>query len=157
MRAGLIATFVSQASICPEIPRMLVGIAKQHHTWGVIEASQAFTLHLLQESQIDLVWHFGLSSGHAGDKFSGLGEIDGSVAVLECIVETSLDTGDRTVYIAEVVDARIERSGVPLTVKRLISLAPPERIQALRDGLARDALVDASAIQKWRQARTSAP
>src|SRR5262245_59428488 len=52
-RAGLIATFGSNASIVPESPRMLIGIAKQHHTWSVIEASRAFTLHLLDETQIE--------------------------------------------------------------------------------------------------------
>ena len=38
-RGGLIATFVSNASIVPEMPRVVVGIAKQHHSWRVIEAS----------------------------------------------------------------------------------------------------------------------
>ena len=62
-RAGLIATFVSNASIVPELPRMVIGIAKQHHTWSVIEKSRAFKLHLLDESQIELVWRFGLQVG----------------------------------------------------------------------------------------------
>jgi hypothetical protein len=30
-RGGLIATFVSQASIVPDLPRVLVGLAKQHY------------------------------------------------------------------------------------------------------------------------------
>ncbi len=98
-RGGLIATFVSQASIVPELPRMLVGIAKQHHTCGLIEASRAFTLHLLDESHLDWVWRFGLQSGHAVEKFTGLPELD-AVAWLACRVETSLDTGDRTLYLA---------------------------------------------------------
>src|SRR5437763_15073353 len=97
-RGGLIATFVSQASIVPEAPRMLVGIAKQHHTWGLIEASLAFTLHLLDESHLDWVWRFGLQSGH--DKFIDMPELN-AVAWLKCRVETALDTGDRTIYLAE--------------------------------------------------------
>src|SRR5262249_46412561 len=38
-RGGLVATMVSQASLSPETPRVLVGVAKQHHTWGLVEAS----------------------------------------------------------------------------------------------------------------------
>jgi flavin reductase (DIM6/NTAB) family NADH-FMN oxidoreductase RutF len=151
-RGGLIATFVSQASIVPELPRMLVGIAKQHHTWGLIEASQTFTLHLLDESHLDWVWHFGLQSGHAVEKFAGLAELN-AVAWLACRVETSLDTGDRTLYLAEILDARLEKSTTPLTMRRLLQLAPPERMRELRAGLERDAAVDAAAIRAWR-ART---
>src|SRR6185295_15020482 len=75
-RGGLIATFVSNASIVPEAPRMIVGIAKQHHTHGLIEASGAFTLHLLDESHIELVWRFGLKTGRDADKFADLPPID---------------------------------------------------------------------------------
>src|SRR4051794_28161309 len=59
-RGGLIATFVSQASIVPEMPRMIVGLAQQHHTRELVEASGAFALHLLGEDQVEWVWRFGL-------------------------------------------------------------------------------------------------
>src|SRR5438105_2344098 len=118
-RGGLIATFVSQASIVPELPRMLVGIAKQHHTHGLIEASRAFTLHLLDESHLEWVWRFGLQTGHAGDKFAELPEL-APVAWLKCRVETSMDSGDRTIYLAEVQDGKLERPTPPLTMKRLL-------------------------------------
>src|SRR6516225_194631 len=71
-RGGLIATFVSQASIVPDLPRVVVGIAKQHHTWGLIEASGAFALHLLSADELDWVWRFGLQSGRDSDKLDGL-------------------------------------------------------------------------------------
>src|SRR5262245_35301743 len=70
-KGGLIATFVSQASLTPELPRMLVGIARQHHTWGLIEASGAFALHLLGQDNFDWVARFGLRSGRDVDKFDG--------------------------------------------------------------------------------------
>jgi len=71
-RGGLIATFVSEASIVSDLPRVLVGLAKQHHTRGLIELSRAFALHLLSEDNLDLVWRFGLQSGRTIDKFAGL-------------------------------------------------------------------------------------
>jgi len=148
-RGGLIATFACHASIVPELPRMVVGIAKQHHTWGLIEASRAFRVHLLDEAQIDLVWRFGLQSGHSVDKFAGLAAIE-PIAWMNCRVETSMDTGDRTVYLAEVIDSRLEKQTSPLTMKRLLELAPPERLHELRAGLERDASVDSAAIHYFR-------
>ena len=149
-RGGLIATFVNQASIVPEAPRMLVGIARQHHTWRLIESSWTFTLHLLDESHLDWVWRFGLGSGHDADKFAGMPKLD-PVAWLTCRVETSINTGDRTIYLAEVQDSRLEKQTPPLTLKRLLQLAPADRLQELREGMARDAIVDAAAIQAWRE------
>src|SRR5688572_9788902 len=66
-RGGLIATFVCHASLPPELPRVLVAIAKHHFTWKLIESSKAFALHLLTEQHIDLVWRFGLQSGRDAD------------------------------------------------------------------------------------------
>jgi flavin reductase (DIM6/NTAB) family NADH-FMN oxidoreductase RutF len=159
-RGGLIATFVSQASLVPELPRVLVGLAKQHHTWGLVEGSGAFALHLVDEPHLDWVWRFGLHSGRDGDKLEGLATqpgatrsplLTGAPGWLDCRVEARLDTGDRTVYLAEVVDARLSRPGAPLTVKRLLQLAPPEYLRELKEQLARDSAVDAAAIRAWRQ------
>ena len=72
-RGGLIATFVNQASIVPESPRMIVGLAQQHYTWSLIEASGGFALHLLSVAQLDWVWRFGLQSGRDCDKLDGSG------------------------------------------------------------------------------------
>ena len=54
-RGGLIATSVSQASIVPELPRLVVGVARQHHTWQLIEQAEAFVLHLLADEDLPLV------------------------------------------------------------------------------------------------------
>jgi len=89
------------------------------------------------------------------DKFAGLDAID-AVAWLDCKVETALDIGDRTVYVAEVVDARLDKTTTPLTMKRLLELAPPERLREMRAGLERDAVVDGAAIRAWREGRETA-
>jgi hypothetical protein len=65
--------------------------------------------------------------------------------------EARLDTGDRTVYVAEVLDGALPRPGTPLTLKRMLELAPAEQKTALRKGLEEDAARDAFAIQEWRQ------
>ena len=38
-RGGLIATFVNQASIVPDVPRVVIGLARHHHTWTIVEES----------------------------------------------------------------------------------------------------------------------
>src|SRR5262249_8765840 len=71
-RGGLIATFVTQASLPANWPRLLVGLSRQHHTWGLVEATGFFAAHLLAEDQLDWVWRFGLQSGRTVDKFADL-------------------------------------------------------------------------------------
>lgn len=159
-RGGLIATFVSQASIVPAMPRVVVGLARQHHTWGLIEASGAFVLHLLDEAQLDWVWRFGLRSGRDGDKLEGLATRPAASGApllteapgwLDCRVEGRLDTGDRTVYLAEVLDAQAPGSASLLTVSRLRQLIPEDRLRELEEQMRRDAAIDARAIAAWRQ------
>ena len=158
-RGGLIATFVSQASIVPDMPRMLLGVAKEHYTWKLIEASGAFALHLLGEEQIDLVWRFGLESGHDVDKLADLNWqpgptgsplLENAIGCLDCRVETKLDIGDRTLYLAEVVQGQVGQFGPPLTQKRLVQLAPADRLNDLKRRLQHDSVRDTSAILEWR-------
>ena len=133
---GLIATTVAQASIVSEMPRQLVTIDKQHYTHGLIEASGALAMHLIDETQLDLVWRFGLQSGRDVDKFAELPFCIGvtgspllrdALAWFDCRVEAHMDTGDRTVYLAAVVDGRLEREVQPLTNRRLFELATPDK------------------------------
>jgi flavin reductase (DIM6/NTAB) family NADH-FMN oxidoreductase RutF len=161
-RGGLIATFVNPATIVPELPRLLVGLAKQHYTWEMVEASNAFALHLLGEEHLDWVWRFGLESGRDRDKFAGLSLrsgptgsplLDGAIGWLDCRVEARLDGGDRTVYLAEVVEGGVTHFAPPLTSSRLLELAPPERLTQMKRQLHRDSQTDAEAIRAWRRTR----
>ena len=165
-RGGLIATCVSQASIVPGLPRVLVGLVKQHHTWELVEAGGAFALHLLGEEHLDWVWRFGLRSGRDGDKLADLSAragptgsplLEGALAWLDCRVEARLDAGDRTVYLAEVVAAELSRPGPPLTLRRLLPLAPPEKLHELKEQMTREAAADARAILGWRSGSARRP
>jgi flavin reductase (DIM6/NTAB) family NADH-FMN oxidoreductase RutF len=158
-QGGLIATFVNSASIVPELPRVLVGVARQHYTWELIEASGAFALHLLAEEHLPWVWRFGMRSGRDGDKLAGLATRSGesgapllteALAWLDCRVEARMSTGDRTVYLAEVLDGHQPGSQPVLTVRRMLQVASPDKLQELKTQLAADAAVDAAAIREWR-------
>jgi flavin reductase (DIM6/NTAB) family NADH-FMN oxidoreductase RutF len=159
-RSGLIATYICNASLVPDLPRVLVGLAKQHHTRGLIEASDAFALHLLGEEHVGWVWRFGLCSGRDRDKFQGLATDTGATGSpllaealgwLDCRVEARLDTGDRTVYLGQVVQAELRRAAPPLTLKRLFQLAPPDKLEQEQELRRRDAAIDGAAIRAWRQ------
>jgi flavin reductase (DIM6/NTAB) family NADH-FMN oxidoreductase RutF len=157
---GLVATFVSQASIVPELPRVLVGLARDHFTRELVETSGAFALHLIAEEHVDWVWRFGLRSGRDADKLQGLAGrtyttgspiLSDAPGWLDCRVEARLDTGDRTVYLGEVVEARSTSELLPLTMKRLLQMAPADKRAEMKQQLADDCLVDSAAIRAWRQ------
>lgn len=163
-RGGCIATFVARASIVPELPRMIAGVARQHHTWRMIEASGRFAVHLLPAEGLDLVWRFGLASGRDTDKYAGLPDkrtplgspfIDRALAWLDCRVETSMSTGDRSIYLAAVTGGGVidEAAGPPLTAGQLMARAPADKRAELDRLYARDGRIDADAIKLWRQQR----
>jgi flavin reductase (DIM6/NTAB) family NADH-FMN oxidoreductase RutF len=159
-RGGLIATFVSQASIVPELPRVLIGVARQHYTCQLIEQSGAFAMHLLAQDQLPWVWCFGLRSGRDGDKLEGLASRAGktgspvlteALAWLEGRAEERFQTGDRTVFLAEVVDGKRQSQAPPLTFRRLLQLAPADKLQQMKEQMTQDQAIDAAAIRAWRQ------
>lgn len=164
-RNGLICTFVSKASIVPELPRMAVGLAKQHHTCELVQRSGRMCLHLLWPDQLDLVWRFALASGRDTDKFAGLDTagsplgnplLPTALAWLDCRVETTLDMGDRTLFVAAVEHAASNGHSVPLSVNRLYYEAPDEQRERLIRMYRNDGQVDARAIRAWRARRDEA-
>nr|WP_207280596.1 flavin reductase family protein [Thiocystis violacea] len=161
-RGSLIATSVVRASIVAERPRMLIAIARQHHTWGLIESSGRFALHLLPADDLEAVWRFGLATGHRTDKFAGLAIREtpdgqplypGAASWMDCRVEWGMDTGDRSVYLAEIVGGGLMLETPVLTVAALLREAPPDRKAELDRLYARDREIDAAAILAWRRER----
>jgi flavin reductase (DIM6/NTAB) family NADH-FMN oxidoreductase RutF len=159
-RSGMIATFVSPASIVPELPRVIVSLAHTHYTTELVETSGAFALHLLPEDQIELVWQFGLDSGRDRDKLAGVEATVGAtgspllgcaIGWLDCRVETRLSTGDRILYLAEVVEGRVSNFAPPLTARRLMERAPSPRLTEMQRQRHQDSLQDAEAILAWRR------
>lgn len=165
-RGGLIATFVGPASIVPDLPRVVLGLACQHYTWELVEASGAFALHLLGEDNLPWVWHFGLRSGRTFDKLEGLDVragatgsplVAGALGWLDCRVEARLDSGDRILYLAEVVASESAGNAPPLTLQQVLERAPADKRSELGQLRARDSAVDAAAIRAWRRQRLANP
>ncbi|QEH38065.1 High molecular weight rubredoxin [Aquisphaera giovannonii] len=159
-RGGCVATFVLGPSLVPELPRACVALARQHHTHDLVESSGAFALHLLGERHLDWVWRFGIGSGRDGDKLGGLDVsaaatgspiLKEALAWMDCRVEARCGIGDRTIYVAEVVDASKPNAEPPLTVTGMVRLAPQDRLEQLERLLRRDRAIDAAAILEWRR------
>ncbi len=159
-RSGLIATFVGPASIVPDEPRMVVGLAKQHQTTELVETGGAFGLHLLGAQHLDWVWRFGLASGRDGDKFVGLEVhtaetgsplLASALGWLDCRVEAGMDSGDRTIYLGAVVQSTVAQFAPPLTLRQAMQMAPPDKLAEMNRQRHQDSLVDAEAIRGWRR------
>ena len=160
--SGLVATNVSSASLVPALPRMTVGLANHHYTRELIEQSNAFCMHLIDESHLDWVWNFGINSGRTTEKLRGFDTrtsatgspiLNGAQSWLDCRVEVRMDTGDRTVYLVEVLDGGGHQTSKPLTFKRLLELAPADKLQQLKAAVETDIEVDREAILAWRHDR----
>ncbi|QDU39136.1 High molecular weight rubredoxin [Maioricimonas rarisocia] len=161
-RGGLICTSVMNASIVPDMPRIVVGLARQHRTWQLVDASGRFVLHLLRADQIELVRRFGMQSQRDVDKFAEL-EVGRSpegcpvlrdvAGWLECRVESGLDAGDRTHFLAEVTNGSPPAADIALLrMQGLLTTAPDEMRAELKRQLERDGAIDRQAISAWRAA-----
>jgi flavin reductase (DIM6/NTAB) family NADH-FMN oxidoreductase RutF len=76
-----------------------------------------------------------------------------ALAWFDCRVEERMDTGDRTGYLAAVVDGRLERPTPPLTNRRFFELATPDKQKIMQEQYEHDARGDAEAIRRWRAER----
>ncbi len=111
-RGGLLATWVSAASIDPQRPILLAGIGPNHYTAELVHSNRAFAAHLLRPDQIELAWNFASGSGRDRDKFAGLAArtsdtasplLTDCLASFDCRVIHHNNTGDRLFFWADVV------------------------------------------------------
>lgn len=158
-RGGLLATWVSPASIDRQRPVVLIGIAPNHFTASLIEASGAFAVHLLRKEQLGTALNFALHSGRDFDKFTSCSAEPGvagspiltdCLASLECRVAWQLRTGDRNYYWGDVLASASHAGGPPMTDQDLIrGVSDEQRRQLIAD---RDADVELQRplLEAWR-------
>jgi len=113
---GMTAAWVSQVSLNPLM--LMVSIAPARHTHNLIKESGYFAINTMSEDQKDLTRHFGFKSGRKVDKFEGLSYFDASngspvlkeaLAFFECRLVDTFKAGDHTLFIGEVVTAKLLR------------------------------------------------
>ena len=156
-RGGLVATWVSSASIDRERPVLLAGLAPNHFTAELVDHSQVVGLHLLRPDQMHLALNFALGSGRARDKFAGVdvrvGQtcaplLNDCAAWFEGRVFARLATGDRTFYWLDVVAAgRQEKATIAREHDLFAAATAEQKAQLIAD---RDA--DVALQRPWHDA-----
>ena len=119
--AGCLVGFVTQTSIHPQ--RMLVGISRRNHTFGVACAADALAVHFPGADRMDLAELFGGETGDEIDKFArcewregpeGLPILAGCPSWAVGTIAERVDIGDHVGFVLDVVAAAHGRSGPQL-------------------------------------------
>jgi flavin reductase (DIM6/NTAB) family NADH-FMN oxidoreductase RutF len=161
-RGGLVATWVSQASIDIEHPMIAAGLAPNHYTSELVDAGKVFAAHLITAEQLELVWRFGLSSGRDTDKLEtlslrqhacGAWILNDCLAWLACRVAGRYNGGDRIYYFAEVLDGGRKQEGEPLRQSTLLARASQAQRQAMKAAQLADVAVLRPLHEAWMRAQ----
>ena len=108
--------WVTQASFTP--PLVAVGVKVDSQTHGLIDESKAFVLNIIAKGDNNLAFTFFKPAAVDGNTIGGerftLGTevkapvLDKAPAHVECRVVDAVAGGDHTVFVAEVVEARVK-------------------------------------------------
>ncbi len=118
------ASWITQASFQP--PLLVNGVKGDSGSHAMIKASGVFSLSFLESGQKDLAQNFFKPMHRVGNKFGEiefyLGEtgcpiLRDGIGYVECQVVGSIEHGDHTVFVGEVIAAGIHREGEILTLK----------------------------------------
>ena len=116
-------TVSSFTSISLQPPLVLISIERGRRTHEMIMASGVFGVTILCVEQHAISDRFAGRTTEAQDRFdgiqtytlaSGVSFIAGGLAGLDCEVITSVDSGDHTIFIGEVIDILIDSGHRPL-------------------------------------------
>jgi len=116
---GMIASWVSQVSYDPLL--IMVAVHTNRYSHHLIEKSGCFALHVLGRDQADLLKRF--KGPDSNSKFSSLQwgrGITGSPVLEDCLacfegrVVDKFSPGNHTLFVAEVVDAKVMAAGQQL-------------------------------------------
>jgi flavin reductase (DIM6/NTAB) family NADH-FMN oxidoreductase RutF len=118
---GLLASWVQQCSFNP--PQVSVAVRRDREVASWLEAGATFTLNILDDSQTDMVAHFGKGFAAGEPAFEGLDVLrpEGvppvladALAYLECRVVERFPAGDHDLFIGRVVVGRVLGEGRPM-------------------------------------------
>jgi len=122
--AGGTVTWLSQCSMKP--PLVMIGVQQDSALRAVLDRARAFAAHIVGQGQRALAnaffkpatLHNGLINGYAfREGQTGAPILIDAPAWFECRVTDELTRGDHVVYVAEVVDAVVQREEEPLTLR----------------------------------------
>jgi len=118
---GMLASWVQQCSFEP--PRVSVALAGGREVGAWLTVGAAFTLNILDDTQTDMIVHFGRGFALGQPAFEGLESercpeggpvLTEALACLECRIVARHPAGDHDLLIAEVVRGRMLSEGQPM-------------------------------------------
>lgn len=122
---GFTASWVMQASFEP--PLIVNCVKNDSISHEMIKKSGVFAISFLEDGQKDLAAQFFKQKRRVGNKFeeiefyegaeTGCPIINDSLGYVECRVVGTVEKGDHTVYVGEVISAGIHRQGEPLLLE----------------------------------------
>lgn len=116
-------SWLSQASFDP--PRIVVALRKESGIWHRVRSAGAFAVNILGTGQKSLASSFFRQIEPEGDTLggakyhtglTGAPVLDDVPAYLECSVVQTLDAGDHTFFLADIVEAGVQNDLDPLTL-----------------------------------------
>lgn len=124
--------------------RIAVSVINTNYTCQLIKESKVFAVSILdQECTFETIKYWGFQSGHNVNKFQGITmdtDINGvpymgwhSCGVLSGKVLEEYDLGTHTLFIAEVVDAKVLSKNPPLTYADYHSRLKPKPAEVKKD------------------------
>lgn len=124
--------------------RIAISVINANYTCELLKESGVFTLSILDQTcTFETIKHFGFQSGRDVNKFADVQlpiDVNGvpylgwqSCAVLSCKVVSTQDLGSHTLFVAEVVDAKVLSENVPLTYADYHSKVKPKPAAKMED------------------------
>ena len=124
VKYGWTISWVSKVSFKPALVMISIGKNRKEHEKFI--ESEVFAINILGESGIEIGRHFGLTEGKNASNFDGIEHFElttGSpifkdiVGAVDCKIIKTIDLGDHTIFIGEVLDS-IEKDGESLVFRK---------------------------------------
>jgi flavin reductase (DIM6/NTAB) family NADH-FMN oxidoreductase RutF len=120
VETGLLTSWVQQCSFEP--PQVTVALKRGRDVTAWLTPGTVFVLNILDDTQTDMIAHFGkgVSPGEPAfegldvERPGGLPVLSESLAYLECQVAGRCEAGDHDVVIGRVVGGRMLNDGHPM-------------------------------------------
>ena len=121
IETGMLASWVQQCSFNP--PLISLAINPKRDVAGLLAPDSLFTLNILEDTQTDMIVHFGRGFPLNEPAFTELEVIRGqgngpilaeSLAFSTCQVKSRHSAGDHDLFIAQAIDGRMLDEGHPM-------------------------------------------
>lgn len=124
--------------------RIAISVLNANYTCELIKKSGVFALSILDQTcTFETIKHFGFQSGRDVNKFADVQmpiDVNGvsylgwqTCAMLSCKVVSVQDLGSHTLFVAEVVDAKVLSENTPLTYADYHSKVKPKSAEKIND------------------------